>query len=171
MVTTTAPPRSTSPAASRRPRFFDRPGRNILLAAASLAMIALVALFVTASPGSAAVSFSLRSYSIPGHNTVVYGKVTNSSHHAVGSAQVTVYRVVHGDTRILRQVRTKPDGLYRVALHRRHGSVLHVRVSMLLHGTHYQGSTKFMIRRGRAYAVSAQLLHRGSVFFMPVFNY
>ena len=170
MTIVTSPPGSASPATRRRARFLDRPARNTLLATASLMIIAVIALFVTGSGGSTAVSFNLSSYSIQGHDIVVYGSVTDGAHNAVGGAQVEVYRVVGGDVRILQKVRTTPDGLYRVVLgpHRR---IVHVKVSRELHGTHYQGSTRIRVRHGRAYKVSAELLRRGSVFFLPLFNY
>jgi hypothetical protein len=171
MTITSAPPGSIDSTGRRRARFLDRPVRNILLAAASLVTISVAALFVTASPGAAAVSFSLSSYSIPGHNIVVYGKVTNASQQAVGNAQVEVYRIVNGDMRVLRQVRTRPDGLYRVVLNRKRGAMLHVKVSKRITGTHYAGATKFLVHRGEAYGASAQLVQRGSVLFLPIFNY
>jgi len=148
----------------------DRPARNTLLTTASLMIIAVIALFVTGSAGSAAVSFNLSSYSIQGHDIVVYGSVTDGAHNAVGSAQVEVYRVVRGDVRMLQQVRTRPDGRYRVVLGP-HRVMVHVKVSRELHGTHYQGATRIRVRHGRAYDVSAELLRRGSVFFLPLFNY
>ena len=141
------------------------------MAAASLVVIGVVALFLTASSGSTAVSFSLSSYSIPGGNVVMYGAVTDGSHHAVPGAQVEVYEVIHGHASILRQARTSPHGLYRVVLHHAKQVVLHVIVSEGLHGTHYQGSTRFPVRPGGDYHVSAQLQHRGSLFFLPVFSY
>src|ERR1700684_2108405 len=144
MTVVTSTPDSIGPAASRRPHFSDRPLRNIFLAAASLVMVAVVALFLTGSSGPAVVSFSLSSYAIPGHNIVVYGQVTNESHHAIGNAPVEVYRFIHGNVHILRQVRTTSDGLYRVVLNGRLDRLaLHVRVRMQLHGTHFRGARKF----------------------------
>jgi hypothetical protein len=160
-----------------RARFWDRPARNMALAAGSLVVIALAAMFVVGgSTGSAVVSFKLTSYAIPSHNIVVYGKVTNASHTAVGGAEVKVYRLVRGGTDVLQSTFSSRQGLYRMTLPLNgstllNGSILHVRVSERLRGTEYLGALEFHARSGRAYDVSGQLRRRGSVFFLPVFSY
>jgi hypothetical protein len=52
-------------------RFYDRPVRNGVLAAASLVVAAAIALFVLASAQPATVSFRQASYSISGDRVVV----------------------------------------------------------------------------------------------------
>jgi hypothetical protein len=154
-----------------RARFWDRPVRNVALAAGSLVVIVLAAMFVVGgSTGSAVVSFKLTSYAVPSHNIVVYGKVTNASHTAVGGAEVKVYRLVRGRTEVLERTFSSRQGLYRMTLPV-NGSILHVQVTDRLRGTEYRGALEFHARRGHAYDVSGQLRRRGSVLFLPVFSY
>jgi hypothetical protein len=173
-VTTTASPpglaRPVSP--NRRARFSDKPIRNSLLAAASLLVLSFVVLFLFASPGSGAVTFAVRSYAISGHNVVVYGKVTTKSHHGVANAKVTVYRIRNGQTKVMRVVATSSTGIYRMVFRHLHRRVLvYEKISARFRGKKYHGTTKFHVRRGHAYKVSAQLARHGSLFFFPIFTY
>lgn len=156
-----------------RARFRDRSARNMALAAGSLVVIALAAMFVVGgSTGSAVVSFKLTSYDIPSHNIVVYGKVTDASHTAVGGADVKVYELVHGRTDVMQRTSSSRQGLYRMTLPLNgSGSVLHVEVSDRFRGTEYLGVLEFHAQPGHAYDVSGQLRRRGSVLFLPVFSY
>lgn len=171
MTTLTSPSGSASRATRRRTRFLDRPPRNTLLAATSLVVLAVAALFLVGSPASATASFSLSSYAIPGSNIVVYGTVTTASDHAVGNAQVEVYRIAQGHVQVLQQMGTSPEGLYRVVLRHLNRVVLYVKVSTWPQGPHYQGTMRFLARPGQACRVSARLLHHGSWFFLPISSY
>jgi hypothetical protein len=160
-----------SSAASKRARFSDRPVRNTLLAAASLVVVAAVALFVLGSEQPATVSFNLTSYSMPSHDVVVYGKVTDASNHGVSDADVVIYRVADSKERVLAQVSTSAKGLYRVVLKHLSLSTLYVHVSKRLNGRNYLGILRFRTHPGRACDVTARLWHRSSVFFLPVLSY
>jgi hypothetical protein len=117
------------------------------------------------------VSFHENSYSIYGHDFVIYGKITDTSHHGVSGAKVTIGRVVDGRERVLAQMTTNSQGLYRVALNHLSQLILYVQVGMRLHGRHYQRTFVFWAHPGRAYDVSAQLLRHSTIFFLPVFSY
>jgi hypothetical protein len=166
-----SPSRPTSPSGSKQARFSDRPLRNVLLAVASLLVAVAVALFVVGPAQASSVSFHETTYSIPGHDLVVYGKVTDTSHDGVSDVNVTIYRIVGGRERVLAQVTTSSQGLYRVALNHLSQLILHVQVSKRMHGRHYLATFVFWARPGRAYDVSAQLLHHSTIFFLPVFSY
>jgi hypothetical protein len=163
--------RPTSPSDSRHARFSDRPLRDVLVAVASLLVAAAVALFVVGPAQASSVSFHETTYSIHGHDLVVYGKITDTSHDGVSDVNVTIYRIVGGRERVLAHVTTSSQGLYRVALNHLSQLILHVRVSKRLHGRHYLATFGFWARPGRAYDVSAQLLHHSTIFFLPVFSY
>jgi hypothetical protein len=173
MTTTVSPPASARPVRlNRRTRFLDKPIRNSLLAAASLLVVSFVALFLFASPGSATVTFSVKTSAINGHNVIVFGKVRTMSGHGVANAKVTVYRIRNGQTKIMRVVRTSSKGVYRMVFrHLRRRVLLYEKISARHRGTHYRGTTKFRVRPGHAYKVSAQLARHGSLFFFPIFSY
>jgi hypothetical protein len=166
-----SPSRPPTSAARKRARFSDRPVRNALLAAASLVVVAAVALFVLGPAQPATVSFNLTSYSMPGHNVVVYGKVTDASHNAVSDANVVIYKFAGGREWVLAKAATGPQGLYRIVLKHLPQSVLYVKVSKRLHGRHYLGTLRFWAHPDRACDVSVRLLHRSTIFFLPLFSY
>lgn len=171
-MTRVASPSLPAPSAARkRARFSDRPVRNALLAVASLAVIAAVALFVLGSAQPATTSFNLASYSIPGHEVSVFGKVTDPSQDSVSNAKVVIYWLAGGREKVLAHVTTNPQGLYRVAFNHLPSSTLYVQVSKRLNGRPCLGTFRFLAHPGHAYGMSVRLLHRSFLFFLPVFSY
>jgi hypothetical protein len=171
MTRVASTPRPMTSASRKRACFSDRPVRNVLLAAASLAVVAAVTLFVLGAGQPTTVSSDLTSYSMSGHSVIINGHITNASHHAVLGANVVIYRVADGREKVLAHVATSPKGLCRVVLNRLPQSVLYVQVTKWLHGSHYMKTLRFWARPGRAYDVSAWLSHRSWVFFLPVLSY
>jgi hypothetical protein len=141
------------------------------VAVASLITIATASLFVLGAAEPATVSFQLTSYSAHGHDVVIYGNVTDGSHDSVANANVVIYRSVDGQQNVLAQVATHGQGFYRFALNNLSQSTLRIQVSSWLQGRHYVGKLAFWARPGQAYDVSASLLHRSSVFFLPIWAY
>ncbi|HEX2819766.1 MAG TPA: hypothetical protein VHO07_06330 [Streptosporangiaceae bacterium] len=163
--------RPASSASQSGTRFSQRPVRSTLLALASLVVVAATALFLLGSAQSATVSFNLTSYSVPGHDVVVYGEVTNASNDRVSDASVLIYQVVHGHESVLARVVTNSQGLYRVALRNLSESTLHMQISKRLDSRRYLGTISFSVRSGGAYEATARLLHRGWAFPLPVWSY
>jgi hypothetical protein len=140
------------------------------MAAASVLVLGVTALFLLGPQSSPKVSFSLTSYSITSNSIVVYGKVTHGT-QPVSGATVKLSRFVNGVKKVLAQVPTNSQGLYRVPLPSTSSFTLYVRINKILGGTHYVGSTHFLVKPGFAYDLSAQLTSPSSVFFFPVSSY
>jgi hypothetical protein len=173
----TLPPRPASPLRPARPagrsrgRFWDRPIRNTVLAASSMLVVAIAAIFLVASAGTPAISFRLLSYSIPGSSEIVYGKVAASSGKGVVSATVEEYWTVSGHVYHLRRQDTNAAGLFRVVLPPLTDQAVDVTVTKVVNGTVYVGRTTIEVSSGHAYDVSAQLGSHGALLFLPVGSY
>jgi len=141
------------------------------MAAASVVIVAVIALFLAGPSGSPTISFRLTSYAISTRDIVIYGKVTTPTDHAVNGAEVKIYRTVRHRTRTLDEVRTNSKGLYRLVLKHLSKVTLHEKIVIRFDKRRYSSAIRFIARPGHAYGVSVHLAQRGGLFFLPINSY
>lgn len=170
MSTVTSSHRKTGRVKGRQARLEHRPLRSVLMASASVMILAVMALFLVGSSASARISFHLSSYVTANHDIIVYGDITNTSGHAARGAEVRAsWFSDHHEGRV--STTTNRAGLYRLVLRDQRRTEVVLRVTDFSSGRFYEGEVSFAARKGRAYDASGELKGRSVLLFFPVGSY
>ncbi len=157
-------------AKGRQSRLRHRPLRNALMAAASVLVLAVVAVFLIGSSTPAHISFRLSSYAVASPDIIVFGHITNTAGHAVRGAEIRVSWSADGHEDQL-SATTDRTGDYRLVLPDQHPTEVTLRVIDFSGGTFYEGQESFSAQEGEAYDVSGELEAGSVLLFFPVGSY
>ncbi len=140
--------------------------------------VGLISLFVVGgsvlyvlSPSSEALAMNVssRASHADGHE-VIYGEVTDFTHHVVRNADVLIYSLVHGRRVLVRELHTGPNGTYS-GMFDTPGGVYVVELVVHVGGqtlTHFR--TMHMVP-GSDYRVSGRVTVHDLFAFLPVSSY
>lgn len=155
------------PSAPRRP--LSAVARNALVGLASLSVLVLAISYVF-SPPQLSIADELTVAAIPSINTVFYGKVTDTAGKPVYRARVDVYHYYKGRKVYDAVAYTGRNGIYRKVTKRQ--GTTYSQVSVKMGGRTIKSPVrKFTAYRGKAYRISARLVRRSSIVFLPIFSY
>lgn len=163
-----------SEAATHGPLRMILSGNRVSIRTAVVAALsALVVLASTAfimSPVAVTLADEVRTTSIPSKSTVFYGKVTDTGGEPISKARVVVYHYSRGRQHIDAVMHTAKNGTYRKVL-RLHGRV-YVQISVKTgKRTVVSRPRRLDVSTGHAYRVSARLVRRTVITFLPIFSY
>lgn len=162
--------RLTGGSSRRRERGFLSRLRPLGAGLISLLVVGGSVLYVLAPNSEAlAMSVSSRTSHLAGHE-VIYGEVTDYTHHVVHNADVLIYSLVHGRRVLVRELRAGPNGTYRAMLDTPRGVYV---VELVVHanGRTLTRSRTMHLVPGRDYRVSGRVTVHDLFAFLPVSSY
>ena len=136
----------------------------------SLLVVGGAVLYVLAPTSEAlAMSVSSRASHLAGHE-VIYGEVTDYTHHVVHNADVLIYSLVHGRHILVRELRAGPNGTYRTVLEKPRGIYV-VELVVRANGRTLTRLRTMRLVPGRDYRVSGRVTVHDLFAFLPVSSY
>lgn len=143
--------------------------RSAIVPFMSVLLMVLAAAFVF-TPASVSFADQAQTTRISSKSTVFYGKVTDTKGNAISRARVVIYQYSRGKQSIRAIVYTGKNGTYRKVLKLKGRTW--VQISVRSGGEIVKTKPRsFVVSLGNAYRVSAKLVRRSVLVFVPLFTY